>query len=833
MKNCRDARVRRHTTPWSRGAIQASLVALGLWGLLPGAVAAQDDSPSGPSGYVESIESPQDVGGSDAEVDAAEAQVEAGEGRSGLSRGERRRVEEIVVQARKRAELLEDTPISVTAIGAAALREANVQRTDQLAELVPNLVFTQARTTNAARARIRGIGTTTGEAAFDPGVGTYVDGVYLPRGGKILDVLDIAQVEVLRGPQGTLFGKNTVGGAISFTTVKPSDELEGFVFVRPGSLGQLRSRWMLNVPVAMGWLEDKLSTRFAFATANDRGWVENESRDNWESNLNSLTFLGSLRFVPVDDLTIDVSGSWDRSMSHRRGRTCAYQQDGTLTFLYPGLREACAASEPYRIRTDAPNNDYQLSYGVWGTIDYQMGAVGPLESLSLRSITSWREQKTPKYTSEDIDATEVFVTRLDTLPGQPGFRQIQQELQVIGAALDDRIHFIGGFFGFWDQGGDVGGAGGGVVQNGNGFLSIGQQEIDNFTWALFGQATVDVTSWLSLTGGVRYTEDTKRNTIANQSLDRAQLAALMANPALAPEIFAQEGTPIDSGEETFTRWTPMGSLSLFAPEDWLKPVALDHLMAYFTYSQGFRGGGFNAVIDPLQEDLLAFGPEQIESFEIGLKTIAWEQRLTFNLSLFLMNFEDIQVLQNVAFVDPDDPDNPIVRRITTNAARARSKGLEAEMLAVPIDGLQVTANIGVLDAAYTNFIDAGGNDRSGNRFGEPRFTSFLAVQYSFPVVVGEAWSSGWLTPRLQWSYTGARYFGALNNDTAFQGGYNKLDARLSYDFLDDHAQVALWGMNLTDETYLAFAEDLVGVFGITSQGYAAPRAFGGELSYRF
>lgn len=127
-----------------------------------------------------------------------------------------------------------------------------------------------------------------------------------------MDVVDIEQIEVLRGPQGTLFGKNTLGGAINMTTVKPHRDVEGFAFVRPGSRGQIRTRSMVNLPIDIGWLADKLFSRLAFASANDGGWVENETWDNEQSNLNSLSFLGSLRFVPTDDLTIDLSGSWDR-----------------------------------------------------------------------------------------------------------------------------------------------------------------------------------------------------------------------------------------------------------------------------------------------------------------------------------------------------------------------------------------------------------------------------------------------------------------------------------------------------------------------------------------
>lgn len=813
-----------------------------VWTFLASTTAhGQPETRGAPGAYLEEIETPAADGGVIPEADAGEAQAEQaenGQADPALSRKTIDRVEEIVVSARKRSELLEDTPISITALGETALRENNVQRTEDIEQLVPNLVFVRARSSNSARARIRGVGTTTGEAAFDPGVGTYIDGVYLPRGGKILDVLDISQIEVLRGPQGTLFGKNTVGGAINITTVKPGEDLEGFVFVRPGSFQQIRTRAMLNLPVDIGWLEDRLFARFAFGSANERGFVRNTAQENYESNLNSLTFLGSLRFVPIENLVIDVSGSWDRTMSHRRGRKCAWQQDAILipADKKEQLRRDCEESTPFRIATDAPNNDYLQSYGVWGTIAWDLGSIGAIDSLMLRSISSWREQTNDKYTTEDIDATTVFVSQLNTLPGQPGFRQIQQEIQANATAWDERINVVGGFFSFWDKGGEINGDGGGIVQSfGGAFRSLGQQEIDNFTWALFLQGTAALTEWMSLTGGIRYTEDTKRNQIANQQLTESEFDAVFADPSLASRIFAEKQTPMPAGEQTFTKWTPMGSIALFLPEEWLDVVRLDHLMGYFTYSQGFRGGGFNAVIDPLQvDDLLSFGPEEIENFEVGFKTIAWDQRATVNLSLFHQNFSDIQVLQNVLIENPDQPDDPFVRRITTNAARARSQGLELEIQLVPIDGLQITGNIGVLDAEFTEFIDAGGNDRSGNRFPEPRFTSFLAAQYSFPVAVASPGRmDGWVTPRIQWSYTGARFFGALENPTAFQRGYNRIDARLSYDFLDDSAQIALWGTNLTDELYLDSAEDLVGVFGITSQFWAMPRAWGAEISYSF
>ena len=175
-----------------------------------------------------------------------------------------RHVEEIVVQARKRAELLEETPISISVVGAAEMRETGVTRLDDVQQLVPNLRIASPSDGQAADFVIRGVGTPQSSAiAFDPGVGIYVDGVFLPRAvGTLIDVLDVQQIEVLRGPQGTLFGKNTVGGAVNITTVKPQEKLEGFALLRPASLGQVYTQAMLNLPV----VEDRVFARLSMST---------------------------------------------------------------------------------------------------------------------------------------------------------------------------------------------------------------------------------------------------------------------------------------------------------------------------------------------------------------------------------------------------------------------------------------------------------------------------------------------------------------------------------------------------------------------------------------
>lgn len=738
--------------------------------------------------------------------------------------GRTAQVEEIVVQARKRAELLEETPVAVTALSESTLREANVTQIDQIQDLVPNLTFVVGGSGQEQSLFIRGVGAATLSAAFEPGVGFYVDGVFLPRAqGGILDVVDVQQVEVLRGPQGTLFGKNNIGGAVNITTIKPHRDLEAFAMVRPGNFGTVDTRIMLNLPVGPGWLEDKLFVRTAFSSQNRGGYTYNRLRDEYWNDRNSLTFLGSLRFLPVEHLTIDVSGTWWQDHSSGRGGQCVFVQETSLGSIAPGFYDACRQSEPFDFDANVAQVSNPSNAGVWGTLQYDFGAVGLVDDLSLKSITSWRKQHIRNR--QDFDMTSVDVLQVSQLEGEPQdgrpgeSQQIQQELQVNGTAWDGRISFVSGLFLFWEDSNQTNTTYVGFLPN----TSANNVLTDNFTWALFGQATGDITDWLSLTAGLRYTSDGKKATQING------------------DPFSTDGPTFDeSGEETFTSWTPMATLATIAPDSWLDAASLDHLMGYFTYSRGFKGGGFNAAINPTPgAELTPFDPETLDNFEVGVKAIGFDQLLTMNLALFWGIYDDIQV--NTVRVEEDDQGDVVVRRLTLNAAKATTRGVELELGSRPIEGLQIRGNIGYVDAFYDDFPDAVDDltNESTNRAGQtfnyiPKLNTFVSVQYSVPIDAGGSpWMQGWLTPRVEWAYRSMVHMSGPEVTQAVQPGYNLLNARLSYDFLDDRAQVALWARNLTDQEYTTIVLPLANLFGHIVRYYGAPRTFGAELSYRF
>jgi iron complex outermembrane receptor protein len=735
------------------------------------------------------------------------------------------RIEEIVVTARKREELLEDTPIAITALSAASLENSNITRIDQIQELAPNLTIQSGGDNQTAQISIRGVGTPGVGIAFDPGVGLYIDGVYLPRAqASIFDVVDIESVQILRGPQGTLFGKNTVGGAVSVTTIKPREELGGLISVRPGNLGAIRTRVTLDIPIRIGWFEDKLFSRVTFASRNRNGYVWNKTRNEYWGEENGLSFIGSLRFLPTPDLSIDVTGSWFKDQSHNSLGQCVEVQRSGLGNAVPGFWEGCNATKPYQIAANENQIAASSSWGTWATIAWDIGDHGPFSGITAKSITSWRRQLSPSIL--DADATQFEVIRVANfggggINGQPGqAQQIQQEAQVAASAWEERINLVAGAFFFWETADRT---------NGLAVPVIGQQTsnqilTENFTWALFAQSTIAPVDWLSFTAGLRYTEDSKRASQLNR------------NYALPPE----DNIVLDvSGRESFASWTPMASLALFAPEPVLDWGGLDHLMGYFTWARGFKGGGLNAALAASPEDgLVPYQPESLDNFEVGAKAIALEKRLTFNLSLFQSSYDNIQ---RNSFETILEPNNQITTRLLTqNAAAATIRGIEAEFQWIPIDGLLISGLIGTLDARYDKFPDAvdarGGAvpiDRSGERFiRTPKYNTFLAAQYSIPLSIS-GWAGGYLTPRVEWAYRAEEMFAEAEIPEARQAGYGLVNARISYDFLGDQAQIALWGRNLGDKRYANIVVPIVGPMGIMVKGYGAPRTFGAELTYTF
>lgn len=752
---------------------------------------------------------------------------ESGEESHRESPAERGAIDEIVVQARKRDELIQDTPVSVTAVSSVTLEKMNATRLDDIEQMVPNLRITSGQNGVNGNIRIRGVGATNTDIAFEPGVGLFVDGVFLPRSlGSLIDLVDVQQIEVLRGPQGTLFGKNTVGGAINVTTAKPEPGYSANALVRTGNYSLVETRAGFNAPVEIGGLGDRVFTRMAFRTLREDGYTHNEYADNDWSNRDSLSFLGSVRILPVESVTVDVSGLWSNEHSRSRGGQCVVVRPSPL---FRTVQEACETSRPYHFSADTAGLTDVSSYGSWGTVQWDAGEVGPLDELSLKSITAWREQRARLRQDLDMTAATLSFTgdpflKLDSTGdgangGAPGKQsQVTQELQANARA--GKFSFVAGAFTFWEDGSDTRTV---TYSLGRSTSTETRTTIDNFTWALYGQATWDVFEWLSGSVGLRYSSDTKA---ADQRV----------------EILGDETPTFDDAKETFGAWTPMASLSFLTPGAWLESTPFDHLVTYVTYARGFKGGGFNAVLNPQSEaDLESFDPEYFNSYELGTKFLMFENRLAMNTSGFIGKWKDQQV-QAFATVGVGDGGVPQVQNRTLNAAESTIYGAELEFVGVPTPELRLEGSLGYLHTEYdefdraVSFLDGDEIDRSGQRFAEtPRLQTMLAAQYSFPID-RLPWRriNGWLTPRLEWSYqSDVFYEGPELGAASEQDAYHLLHGKLTYEFDDDRASVGLWARNLTDERYFDQAFSLGGSIGTFNRFYAQPRTYGAEVSYKF
>ena len=490
-------------------------------------------------------------------------------------------IEEIVVTARKRTESLETIPVSVTAFSGDDLHAAQVRDIADIEQMVPNLRFRRGRSGTDANVYIRGVGTQGDDVFLDQAVGIYVDGVYLARtAGSVLDLLDFQQLEVLRGPQGTLFGKNTVGGAINITTVKPQPELGGSVMVRGGNFDLVQTRATLNLPLGRGWLEDRLLSRFSFASTNTSGYTENTHLGVKWNDEDTVAFLGTLRFLPTDDITLDVSGTWSQTQGHGRGGECFLQRRSQFDGLPGGptdeFYDYCRDEDrltPFEFESDVDGLNDQESYGTWATLNWDLGEVWIADDVSLKLIGSWREQV--QRLREDIDMSRFNLFRWSStgtgeFGGDPGFaNQGTLELQETASFWDDRLSLVSGAFLYWEyvstefdyrvfEESFLSPAAGGLTKS--------EIKTDNFSWAIFTHGVLDVTDWMSLTAGVRYTREKKG---AARLLSNSAVCESGADAPCPPDDPNDVLAGFDETSQNFDAVTPMASVRV----DRARPLA--------------------------------------------------------------------------------------------------------------------------------------------------------------------------------------------------------------------------------------------------------------------
>jgi iron complex outermembrane receptor protein len=683
-------------------------------------------------------------------------------------------VEDIVVTARRRTESLQDTPISITALTSDGLAARNIDTAQGIAAFTPNLTFDVGTpisgTKSSASIYIRGIGQNDFTLNTDPGVGLYVDGVYVARSvGQALDLFDVERIEVLRGPQGTLFGRNTIGGAIAVTTEKPGPTSEGELSATIGRFGRINGKGWVNAPVT-----DTVFVKLGVSTLNSDGYVDAPLLNKSLGGDRSIAGRAALRWLASPAFTIDVTAEYTKIREESAPNVLLFTNEASNFASYHNSVVAggsCAAAPSPLTNASCYNDQWlangdRVSFTAFSRSDVDIfGASLTLnwditDNLTAKSITAYRELDT--IFGRDSDLSPLLITQTEEVYDQ---QQWSQELQLGGQLFDDRINWLVGYYHFEETGRHTS-----QVSFSTGAIQSGGA-VDNKSDAVFAQATFDITTRLSLTGGLRYTKETK-------SFTPDQFVTVTS------PVFFPVGTPVlpsTRAELEFNETTPLATL--------LYKVT-DSLNVYGSFSRGFKSGGFSQRVFPPLAVVPDFGPETVQVYELGFKFSGLNRRLRLNGAVFQSDYDDIQVsvLEGVA-------------PITANAAKGRIRGAELELTAVPVDGLTIEGGVGYLDAKYTEIGARAavlGLDLTDDFVKTPKWTFNVGLSYALEVGADITF-----TPRVDWSYRSRVENVADNNGgtPVTQPGYNL------FNISADLALAEGWSvngalLNVTDKRYI-------------------------------
>lgn len=750
---------------------------------------------------------------------AQEVPADAVEGEAAEQQGG---VETIVVTARRREERLQDTPISITAFSEGGLEQRQIQKVSGIAQQTPALTFEEAApiSGNSAVAVlfIRGIGQVESIPTVDLGVGLYVDGVYLARSvGGVLDLVDAERVEVLRGPQGTLFGRNTIGGAVSIISKTPDEFFGGQVSALYGTDNHVVLNGSINTP-----LSDNVFLRTSGAYTYQDGFVDKPANGRDTGDQDRLSLRSHLRIEPTSDFSIDLIGDYTRERTNGAafvlvdtnvpglapvfpdGSPTPFPQEDqaalfpfffnevinaaecgslpappALPFSNPPTKTNCFGQQFVSpgLDTDFSDIDNFSDLDIWGasaTLEWDLGPV------QLKSITAYRE--TDSAYNLDQDHSPILIAEVDSVNNQT---QFTQELQLLGQAFDDRLNYIFGAFYFEEQATTVENVTFAPVD----FSSGG--ETDNDSIAFFAQATFELTDALSVTGGIRYTRDQKRFTPVS-FIGQNGLGIPVGLPVVNTIV---DGAPVpaEQDELTFGRWTPMFNISY--------KVAPDVLL-YATYSEGFKSGGFTQRVFPPTTlapgqtvgDVFGFGPEVAEVIEGGFKADLFDRVLRLNGAVYRTDYSGVQVtVQNVS-----------VAPIILNAAQAEIVGGELEAILVPAPGALFNFSVGYIDAEFEEVAPGAQVQVTDDFIKTPEWT--LAAGASYEFLLGGDWT---MTPRVDWAYRSRTENNSINSPQISQPGFYLLDAGVTFENDNGLAVIARLE-NITDERFItgAFSDDI-------------------------
>jgi iron complex outermembrane receptor protein len=710
------------------------------------------------------------------------------------AQAERDTLDAITVTARKREETIQDVPVAVTAFTAESLDKLNVEDLSDLDAQVPNLTIYAARgSSSTLTAYIRGVGQSDPLWGVDPGVGLYLDDVYVARPqGALLDVFDVGRVEVLRGPQGTLYGKNTIGGAIKYVSKPLPTDFEGFASVTVGNYSQLDGKAAIGGPL-FGH-DSGLRARLSVASLNRDGFGRNRTTGAQVSDKNIDAVRFTLGAFSQDDFDVQFAFDWMKDNSGVRGAQMLAANRFAPTLAPLDSR--------YDVRNGMPNtNDTEMKGGSI-TVNWR-----PNDAWAFKYVGARRESDTD--TNIDFDTLPNKIADVHALYSD---EQTSNEVQ----ANYDGGGRARGVFGVYTFDGRAGGR----VLNNFFNLLFGDTQGNVYTksTAVYADWTFDLTDRLKLDVGARYTDEDKH--------------AAVLNRGYSDGTFTRPISVVANFDKTinFKNTSPKVSLDY---------QVNDNIMVYGLASRGFKSGGYNirAQATAVPRSAEPFQDESVDSYEVGSKMSFLDSRLFLNVSAFHNKYKDIQLSVFTAYDSNGDGTDDAFFGDFTNAGRGTVNGLEVEYQWLPTSHWAISGNLAWLDAKYDEYLFKNVNIAKQQEFtNAPDFSGALNVEYRT-----ELGSLGSLSARVGYSYqsrvvattevvrdpvTGARA------TPISQDGYGLINAGAIWK-LNDAWSFSLQGSNLADEEYLTTGYNLVSSLGVLTGFYGPPRQYTLTARYDF
>ncbi len=757
-------------------------------------------------------------------------------------------LEEIVVTAERRETALQDTPISLAVIGTGQLEAIGAFEISDISDQIPNVrINSIAGSQSNIGIGIRGVSATDTQLAMDPAVGIYLDGVYIGRHtGAVFDIVDLERIEVLRGPQGTLYGRNSTGGAINLVTRRPGDELAFAQTVSYGSENFLRSTTCVNLPIS-----GQLAASLSYNHTQRDGYVESLYSGKDLGGIQSDAARLALRWAPGERFTADYAFDWSQRQANNATAQLVHVRPLQIGLGGRFYQQLAAVSSPQRMQRlplvqDSNDENTADVYGHALTLEWR-----PAADLTVKSISSFRTWKEDERGSSFGD---VFVDANTVLNGASGAyipagervanfystrkdkqEQLSEELQLLGSVFESRLTYTLGAYYFTEDGKEANPSMyvlpaqfafgsqplatqrflcadfvsptpclGKSVRLGNPAF---RYSVDNEAYALYGQLTWAINDAVDLTFGGRWSRDRRSATLTT--------------------LFG--GVPgTVAGSKSWSDFSPSGTLTWKVRDD---------INTYFKVATAYRAGGFNARATTMASFLSPVDAETVLAYELGLKSEFWDRRARFNVALFDMDYEDRQVKQFEAGTGG-------ASQRFVNAGKSSARGVEMDFTVLPIERLEFRLSYGYLDVKYDEYITAVSNPVTGLGTGvttdvsgiastlvhAPKHTGAASAEYTFPAMSHGTWAL-WVGA----TYASRRDFDPLLYLYTSTPAHTLIDARLTLrdvPLRKGNLSLALWGRNLADKSVREWSIDF-GTMGWAISTFAPERTFGANIGYQF